>query len=198
MKTQIVNLSNKQAAALSVATLSKGGIVVLPTESSYGIAVDATNRPAVARVYSLKKRSGGKFMPVIVASVAMAKKFFLLNRNALKLCKLFPAPLTLVVKQRGKKLARNLSADRTVAFRVSANKFCRDVSRRLKKPITSTSANISGKEATFSFRKAQKLFAGKVELIIDAGVLPRRKPSTIVNCCAAKPITLRRGAFHFP
>lgn len=172
--------------------------MVLPTESSYGVAVDATNSEAVARVYSLKKRTGSKSMPVIVASVAMAKKFFLLNANALELCKFFPSPLTLVVKQRGKKLAHNVSADRTVAFRVSANKFCRYVSRRLTKPITSTSANLSGKEAVFSFRKAQKLFAGKVELIIDAGVLPRRKPSTIVNCCAEKPITLRRGAFRFP
>ncbi len=194
-KTKILKLSSKKALDVSVAVLRSGGVVILPTESSYGIAVDATNAAAVAKVYRLKKRSGSKFMPVIVASVAMAKKFFNLNKAALVLCKVYPAPLTLVVKQKQGKLSSNISADGTVAFRVPKNKFCRDVSHRLGRPITSTSANISGKEAVFSAAEVKRLFGGKVELIVDAGNLKKWKPSTIVNCVAGKPVVLRKGAF---
>jgi L-threonylcarbamoyladenylate synthase len=136
-------------------------------------------------------------MPVIVASVAMAKKFFLLNKTALQLCNFFPASLTLVVKQKGKKLARNVSSDSTVAFRVPANKFCRDVSEKLGRPITATSANISGKAAVFSIREVKRLFGGKVDLVIDGGKLKKRKPSTIVNCLSKSLVVLRKGAFRF-
>ena len=85
MKTEIIKLNHKNAANPAAAVLKRGGVVILPTESSYGIAVDATNAVAVARIYRLKKRSGSKSVPVIVASIAMAKKYFSLNSNALKL-----------------------------------------------------------------------------------------------------------------
>ncbi|MDP3741686.1 MAG: L-threonylcarbamoyladenylate synthase [Candidatus Micrarchaeota archaeon] len=196
-KTRILKLSNKAAVDVAVAILRSGGVVILPTESSYGIAVDATNAVAVAKVYLLKKRSGGKSMPVIVSSVAMAKKFFNLNKTALKFCKFFPAPLTLVVKQKRGKLARNISSDGTAAFRVPKSKFCRDVSQRLGRPITSTSANISGKQPVFSAVQVKRLFGGKVELIVDAGNLKKRKPSTIVSCTGEKPVVLRKGEFIF-
>lgn len=196
-KTSIIKISDSNAADAAVNVLRLGGIVIIPTESSYGVAVDATNAAAVARVYRLKKRSGSKFMPVIVSSVAMAKKFFSLNKNALKLCKYYPAPLTLVVKQKRGKIARNISSDGTVAFRVPANKFCREVSQKLGRPISATSANLSGKSPFYSIREVRKLFGGKVELIVDGGDLKKRKPSTIINCVGPKPVVLRKGAFHY-
>ena len=196
MKTQTLKQSNKAAVDVAVAVLLGGGVVILPTESSYGIAVDATNSAAVAKVYSLKKRTSSKSMPVIVASVAMAKKFFNLNKTALRFCKYYPAPLTLVVKQKPRKLADNISTNGTVAFRVPKNKFCREVSQKLGRPITSTSANISGKEAVFSAVEVKRLFSEKVDLIIDAGRLKKRKPSTIVDCVAVKQTVLRLGAFR--
>ncbi|MFH1247197.1 MAG: L-threonylcarbamoyladenylate synthase [Candidatus Micrarchaeota archaeon] len=194
--TKIIKLNSKNAATLAAAVLASGGVVIIPTESSYGIAADATNVAAVAKVYCLKKRTREKSLPVIVANVAMAKKFFNLNKAALQLCRFFPAPLTLVVKQRGKKLARNISADGAVAFRVPKHKFCRDVAQKLGRPITSTSANISGKLPVFSLSKVKKLFSGKVDLIIDSGNLKKRKPSTIVNCVSKTLVVLRKGAFE--
>lgn len=195
MKTSVAKIRSKNVASATVAVLRSGGIVIIPTESAYGIAADATNTAAVVKVYRLKKRSKAKFMPIIVASMAMAKKYVSLNRAALNFCKFFPAPLTLVVRQKGKKLATNISTNRSVAFRVPAHKFCREVSHLFGKPVTSTSANISGKAAVFSVNEVKKLFRGKVDLIIDAGNLKKRKPSTIVNCTSKKPVVLRKGAF---
>ncbi len=196
-RIKIINLRNGNAVNAAVAVLRSGGVVILPTESSYGIAVDATNAKAVANVYRLKKRSDAKFMPVIVASVAMAKRFFDLNKTALALCKHYPAPLTIVVKQKPRKLATNISANGTIAFRVPKHKFCREVSQKLGRPITSTSANISGKAAVFSIVEVKRLFGGKVELIIDGGNLKTTKPSTIISCVSEKTIVLRKGAFQF-
>ncbi len=195
MFTNVMKIQNRGAVDAVVAVLRGGGTIILPTESSYGIAADATNKDAVAKVYILKKRIHSKSLPVIVASVAMAKKFFVLNKAALRFCKFFPAPLTLLVRQKRGKLADNVSADNSIAFRVPKNKFCRDVSQKLGRPITSTSANISGKLSVFSSVKAKKLFNGKVELIVDAGNLSRRKPSTIVNCVGRQCI-VRQGAFE--
>ncbi len=194
MKTKILKLSNKDSVDATLAVLRLGGVAVIPTETSYGLAADACNKKAVARIYALKKRTRTKSLPVIVASVAMANRFFLLNKAAQGLCR-FPAPLTLIVRQRGKKLARNISRDDTIAFRVPKNKFCREVSRRAGRPITSTSANISGKQPVFFFSQVKKLFSGRVELIVDAGNLKKSRSSTILNCVASPVQIVRKGAF---
>ncbi len=194
MKTKTVKVSDKKAVSLAASVLRKGGLVIIPTETSYGVAADACSETAVARVYKLKKRLREKALPVIVANIAMACRFFSLDKTALKLCRFFPAPLTLIVKKKAG-LASNISRNGTIAFRIPDHWFCRRLSAELGRPITATSANISGKQQVFSSQQIKKLFAGKVELIVDAGALRRRKSSTIINCAGSGIQVVRRGAF---
>lgn len=184
--------ANSAGLKRAIAVLRAGGIIVFPTETSYGIAADATNSKAVAKVYVVKRRSRVKSLPIIVSNVAMAEKYLQLNPLAQKFLKFFPAPLTLVVPlKKNSKLARNLTSNKKVAFRVPAHDFSRALAAKLQRPVTSTSANCSGKKPLFSPHN----LALPVDLIVDAGKLKEVKPSTIVDCTSREARLIRRGSF---
>jgi tRNA threonylcarbamoyl adenosine modification protein (Sua5/YciO/YrdC/YwlC family) len=169
--------------------LQKGGLVIYPTETSYGIGCDATNSEAIKNVYRLKGRDYAKPLSIIVADVEMAKKYIGINKTAETLVKKFmPGPLTLVAKKRN--LPDELCRE-TIAFRISSNKFATGMTKKLGNPITATSANISGDEPIYEIKKIKLQFKNKADLIIDAGNLEKRKPSTIYDTISRK--ILREG-----
>ncbi len=186
IKTKIVKLSDKKAVARAVQVLRKGSLVIYPTETSYGIAADATNRNAIKRINSLKKRAG-KFMPIIVSDMKMAEKYIVLNKEIKALMKRFmPGPLTLVAKKKKLKTKGMIGG-----FRIPNNRFACRLVKSFGKPITATSANISGEPPIYKIREIRKAFYGKVEMIVDAGNLPKRKPSTVYD--AERKVVIRKG-----
>jgi len=176
MKTEIVKATDNKAIPLAAGILHRGGLIIYPTETSYGIAADATNCNAIKKIDRLKKRAG-KFMPIIVSDMKMAGKYIVLNADIKKLMKKFmPGPLTLVAKKKNMRTARLLGG-----FRIPANEFALKLVKKFGKPITATSANMSGKPQIYEISEIKKIFSGKIDLIIDAGSLPRRKPSTVYD-----------------
>jgi len=177
-------------------------IFIYPTETSYAIGCDATNAAAVRGVFRLKGRERGKPLPLIVASRAMAERYAQFTPLARRLAAHYwPGPLTIVaVGRKPKAGSRRLApgvvaANGTIALRISSHPIARALSRRLGRPMVATSANRSGGPPAFSMRAAQRAFPDARGMwIIDAGALPRRKPSTIVDARGSKPIILRQGA----
>lgn len=169
----------KRAAKAAAGVLAKGGLVIYPTETAYAIGCDATNKHSVKKVYSAKKRPHKKPLSVIFGSLDIAKKYVLLDKTGLALVKHFmPGPFTLVVKPK-KRLAGSPKDE--IAFRIPSGSFARSLAKRFGKPITATSANMSGKKPVYSFQQALEFFDSKVGMIIDAGSLPKRKVSTIFD-----------------
>jgi L-threonylcarbamoyladenylate synthase len=186
----------------AVEILKAGGVVVFPTETAYGLAADATNERAVRRVFAIKGRELGKSFPMIAASVAMVEKYAILSPVLRKLVKKqWPGPLTVVASVRvdtNTSTSVSVSASRsvganghsplrtgvvrggTVAVRVSSHPIARELSRRLGRPIVSTSANLSGQPACYSIRAVKKQLGDKPDFYLDTGRLPKRKPSKIV------------------
>ncbi len=163
----------------AVNILKKGGIIVYPTETSYGLGCDWINKKACRKIYKIKGRMKVKKLSIIVSDLKMAKKYLKINKEHEKLIKKFmPGPLTLI------------SLD-NVAFRISSNKTARNISLMLKKPIVSTSANISGNEDNYRIKNVIKIFSSKVDAIIDGGNLKKRKPSTVFD--VKNKIVVRRG-----
>ncbi|MFH0832412.1 MAG: L-threonylcarbamoyladenylate synthase [Candidatus Aenigmatarchaeota archaeon] len=180
--------AGRRAIDEAVKILKKGGLVIYPSESSYGIGCDATNEKAVKRIFSVKKRSG-KAIPIIVSSIRMAEKYAFLSDDAKKIAeRLMPGPLTLVVKK--KNLPDSLSKE-TVGFRIPSHNFSVKLATSFGKPITATSANLSGNKPIYSIEEVIKLFSNNVDLIIDAGTLPKNKPTTVFDAGSRK--ILRRG-----
>lgn len=182
MKAEILKLNDK-GAFRAVQILSKGGIIVYPTETCYGLGADATNDEAVKKIIDLKKRDTGKKLSVAFSDIRMAKKYLVITKNAEKLIKEFmPGPLTLIVESKEQK---------RVGFRIPNNKFALKIIRKLGKPVTATSANISGEGEIYKIKDVIKIFDGKVDAIIDGGDLKKTKPSTIF--CVVEDRILRKG-----
>lgn len=189
---------NKSAIKNAVNTLQKGGLIIYPTETVYGIGVDATNQRAVEKLTTYKNRPFGKPYSVAVTDIKMAEKYATLNTNAKELYKKFlPGPLTIV--SRGKHvLAKGVeSEDGTLGIRIPKYKLVIDVIKAFGKPITATSANASYKKRPYSIDDILKNIGRKqkalVDLIIDAGTLPRNEPSTVVDTTLDDPVVLRQG-----
>lgn len=179
-----------------------GGSIVFPTETLYGLGAVATNKRAVRKIYLIKGRSAKKLLPVIVGSIGQAKRYFILNRDDLKLMRRFwPGPLSLILKTKSKKLIDAIGSD-TLAVRLSSSKLARDLATFCDAPIVSTSANISGQPGCFTISavKRQLLQADKSarpDLFINGGKLIKSLPSTIISTSRHGPLLIREGKIKF-
>ena len=173
---------------MAIKYLQEGKAVVYPTDTAYGLGVDATNLKAVKQLYKIKGRSFKKPVHVVINGLAMAKKYAKFDRVAEKLFKKFwPGPLTLVLESRiwNTEYGKILSAGAaTIGIRVPNNRFALELVKRFGKPITATSANISGGKTPYTIQDVLSQFQDKKyqpDLCVDAGKLPFIKPSTIVS-----------------
>ncbi len=190
MKAKIVLVKGKNALAAAEEAVREGKVIVYPTETSYGIGCDAGNPRAVQKVHWTKKEPKTKQLIILVPDISFAKKIAKLSKADELIAKQFmPGPLTLVVEK--KKGALNAIAGKTIAFRVSENRFANALAKKFGGAIVSTSANLHGQKPVFSAKKAIKVFGEKVDLIVDAGNLPKRKPSVIFDSKSQK--ILRKG-----
>jgi len=130
---------------LCLTTLQKGGIILYPTDTVWGIGCDATNEEAVAKIFDLKKRVDSKALIVLLGEEAQIAHYVADNNlQIFDYIKGIHKPTT-VIYQKAINLATNLvAADASVAIRITKDAFCKDLMKAFGKPIVSTSANISG------------------------------------------------------
>lgn len=196
--------NNKEKVfSTAIATLKAGGLVIYPTETCYGIAADATNQEAIDRLLRYKTKRGDKPLSIAVTDEKMAKQYVQINSTAKKIYRsLLPGPITVISKGKNK-VARGVESSRgTQAIRIPDYPFVLELIKRFNKPITATSANASYKKTPYAISdivnnlsKKQKQY---LNLIIDAGTLPKRKPSTIIDTTLEDVAVLREGDIKFP
>lgn len=182
----------------AVRVLREGGIVAFPTETFYGLAVDARNRAACDRVFELKGRPGEKALPCIVSGVEQLEETALsLGSAARSLARnLWPGPLTFVVEGRPGLAAASL--DGSIAVRASGLRLGRDLAEALGGPVTATSANRSGSPpATTAGEVLSSGLETGIDLVLDGGPCPGGLPSTIVDVRVSPPRLLREGKVPF-
>lgn len=182
------------------AALRAGQVVAYPTETAYGLAADPDNADAVAQVYRIKGRPDYKPLPLIASDIQMVRKYAKLSGKLAQLAeKHWPGPLTLILSLRGAAVLRprgNPVSQRTVAIRVPASVIARKIATALGHPITSTSANLSGRPTIYSGSGVITTFANRKfqpDIILDAGALPMHLPSTIIALEHGKVKVLRQG-----
>src|SRR3989338_9079965 len=176
------NNPDKNIINHAVKILHRGGVLVIPTETAYGLAADATNAMAVKNIYQIKGRSFKKFLPLICGSLNQVKKYFKLDKKELELFRKYKG-LSVIVETRfipSRKSIYLLKNQKICAVRVSTNKVAQLLACKLGRPITATSANKAGKGSCYAVQDVLKqLKEKKVDLVLDAGKLKKRKPSTI-------------------
>ncbi|MFH1863606.1 MAG: L-threonylcarbamoyladenylate synthase [bacterium] len=189
---------SKGAVEEAVRILRKGGLVIYPTETVYGIGVDATNLKAVEKLNNYKQRPFGKPYSIAVSSQKMAEEYAELNQTAKNLYKQFlPGPVTVVSKGKHKVAPGIESETGTLGIRIPDYELVINIVRALGKPITATSANASYQKRPYAIRDILENISQKqkslIDLIIDAGELPHNEPSTVIDTTLDDPVILRQG-----
>lgn len=148
--------------------LQQGGIILYPTDTVWGIGCDATNADAVAKIYALKRRQESKSMIILVNGERMLYNVFSdIPEVAWNILELSEKPTTLVLDN-PRNVAKNLIApDNTLAMRLVNEPFCYKLMERFKKPIVSTSANISGQPTPLSFSEISPEIVNGVDYAVN-------------------------------
>ena len=200
MKIVSVAEGVSKAALLASGVLRQGGIIVYPTDTLYGLGVDALADAAVDSLYALKGREEGKPIHAVCADLAMIEEYAELNDAARRLAERFlPGALTLVLKKKlgvTGGIARGID---TIGVRIPQNDFCLELARDFGRPYTATSANKSGMSPQASIAAIIEQFGADAEhigLCIDGDTFPLRAPSTVVNIVSGSPVILREGAIE--
>lgn len=175
--------------------LRRGGLIVYPTETLYGIGADATNPEALRRIPLAKQRTDRKPILVIVNSVRMMTPYVeAVSAQARELIDTFwPGPLTLVFRASQQVPMELTQGTGTIGIRIPSSQLCLKLLEHMGVPLTSTSANLSGEKPARTVEEISSALKG-IDLYLDAGKLPESKPSTVVDVAGEVARVVRSGA----
>ncbi|HPJ71676.1 MAG TPA: L-threonylcarbamoyladenylate synthase [bacterium] len=172
-----------RALAAAAAAVRRGGLVVFPTETVYGIGLDGENPAAVERLYRLKGRPPEKPLARLIADPEEARELVAPRWRPL-LARFWPGPLTLVL---------TAPSGRPVGFRCPDHPTARALVRAAGVAFAATSANRSGENPVSTGAAAASIFGDRVDVILDAGAVGGGEPSTVVDLTGERPVVVRTG-----
>lgn len=200
-------ISDPETLERAAEIIARGGVVAVPTETFYGLAVDASQPMATARIFEIKGRPETKALPMMAASFEQVVELCgPLDAATTRAAKAFwPGPLSLVVNaQRLLSVTAERTSNQqpttgspTIAVRVPAHDFVRALAARAGAMLTATSANRTGEPPAETADAVAASLGGLVDLIVDGGATPGGKPSTIADLRGvdgAAPRLVRDGA----
>lgn len=178
------NFVNREDINQALETLKNGGLILYPTDTIWGIGCDATNPEAVEKVFALKERDKSKSMLILLHNDnQLASYVNEIPEVAYELIEATDRPLT-IVYSKAKNLASNaLAEDGSIGIRIVNHPFCQQLLQRFRKPIISTSANISGQASALNFSEISSEIKEAVDYIVEFGQHDTNagKPSLIIK-----------------
>jgi L-threonylcarbamoyladenylate synthase len=162
----------------SLITLRNGGVILYPTDTIWGLGCDATNPSAVEKIFRIKSRSSSKSLLVLVNNDQMLERYVKdIPEIAFELTGVSDDPITIIYTE-GKNLAEGVcSDDGSVGIRICRDEFCNELITRFRKPIVSTSANLTGKPSPENFSSIEKSVIDNVDYVVKHRQNERQKQS---------------------
>ena len=200
-KNHIVGYQPCSVADLNraVAVLNKGGVVAFPTETYYGLAVDPLNPLALNLLFSLKQRDIAKPILTLVddreSLSSLVQEVPVMYLRLME--KFWPGPLTLIFKAKVNLPTLLTAGTSTIGVRQSSHPFARQLLRAFGRPITATSANISGQDAAVDAYGVKAQFGNRIDMVFDGGKAPGVLGSTIVGHEGSKLKLIREGIIPY-
>ena len=189
MRISCNNVGIQKAAQI----INKGGIVIFPTDTVYGIGCDPYNQKAVLSLYKIKKREKTKPLPVIGYSKKELEKIAEFNDKAEKIAEMFwPGPITLILKVKDENIKKSLGLGKKIAVRVPNNQCVLSLLKECKL-LVATSANISGTTSLTDPNDCKRDLNG-YDLLLDGGILSDNGESTIVEIDENELRVVRSGS----
>ncbi|HYD34979.1 MAG TPA: L-threonylcarbamoyladenylate synthase [Vitreimonas sp.] len=197
-KIDIHTTPRDQVIAETIAILRAGGLVIFPTETTYGAGVDALNQTAVDKLLAYKARREGKPLSIAVTDPAMAAQYVEVNDSARKLYERFlPGPVTVVSKSVGTVAQGVASEFGTLGVRIPDYPLVVEIVKAYGRPMTATSANASDAKRPYTvtdiFDGLSEKQKSLIDLVLDAGQLPPNPPSTVIDTTLSTPVVFRQG-----
>jgi L-threonylcarbamoyladenylate synthase len=190
--------SEEKILTRAVEILAEGGIIAYPTETFYGLGADATNQKAIEKIFAVKGRD---FKNPVSLIIGQTEDIYPLVQNisesAKKLMAAFwPGALTIVFQASNKISPLLTAGSGKIGLRVSSHPIAIGIVQKLKRPLTATSANLSGAPECTRASEVAKQIGDKIDAIIDLGDTPGTAGSTIIDVTCDPPVILRKGTIN--
>lgn len=152
----------------AIDVLKKGGVILYPTDTIWGIGCDATNPAAVEKIYKIKQRAESKAMLVLINDSSQLDKYVeTVPDIAYELIDVAVKPLTIIYDEAIGLASNLIASDGSIGIRVTKEEFSHQLCKRFRKPIVSTSANVSGKKSPATFREIDNAILESVDYVVN-------------------------------
>lgn len=200
MDSLLLDARSAQTIAQAVTILRRGAVIVLPTDTVYGIGAMAFNAQAVAQIFTIKNRPPQKAIPIFIPSIdGLPQICHTIPEMAWPLlARYWPGALTVILPAQPSLPGIVTNHGQTVAVRMPNHPAVIALLTELGEPLAVTSANCSGHPTPNTAIGVQKEFAGQLPLILDDGPSPTNTPSTILDLTQSPPEILRQGTLFLP
>jgi L-threonylcarbamoyladenylate synthase len=191
------NSPKKEDIALIARTLKAGKVVVLPTDTIYGLSCLATSKKGIEKIHKIKRSDPDKPLIILVNSLKMLKQYANISQKQCECLRNFWSPLareieckiarekskptTLILEAKDGRLSFASAKQSSIAVRLQKNEINYKIIRELGFPIVSTSLNISGAKSISSLNSIDKVFKVKPDLVVDAGKIENKNPSRLID-----------------
>lgn len=198
IRVDVDNLT-EESLLPAVEILRSGGVVAYPTETFYGLGVDALNPEAIKKIFAIKNREISQpILALIPGKDHLSRYVHAIPKAAFQLIEDFwPGPLTLVFFSSSLIPPILTAHTQKIALRISSHPVAQTLTSMLNTPLTSTSANISGAHSPITSDEVLHQLAGKIDLIVDGGPTSGGMPSTIIDVTFSPPQLVREGAIPY-
>lgn len=202
---KILNVNKESTKIIikeTIKVLKNQGLVIFPSDTVYGALVDAKNEKAVKKLIDFKNRPPGKPISVFVKDFSMINHLVYVNEKQRQILKeILPGSFTVILPSKNKVSSLLESEKKTLGIRLVDYHLINELLKKYNNPITATSANLGGKSPHYSIESLLNQLPDykkqMIDLIVDAGKLPRNKPSTIIDLSQSKIKILRQGDLYF-
>lgn len=179
-------------AKKAVEVLKSDGVIIFPTETTYGVGCRVGSEKAITRLYEIKKRDSKKPTSIVVRDLSQAREFGVFDQDAEKLARHFwPGPLTLVVAATTK-VSKLISNQGTIGIRQPSHATLLDILTELGEPILAPSANFAGEPTPTNLASVDSRLKAMVDYVVDESA-GGEKPSTVIDLTKKRPSLLREG-----
>ena len=181
--------------ATAVDFLVKGQVIAYPTETIYGLGADVCNAKAVKRIYELKPRDPGLPISILISDLAMLRDCIeeVSDRALALVQKFWPGPLTVLFPASAKFSKSLITNTGRIGIRISSNPIATAIVKKLGRPLTTTSANLSDFPPSLNVKHIKKYFAEKIPCVIDGGECVPSRGSTVVDVTDETMRIVREG-----
>jgi L-threonylcarbamoyladenylate synthase len=199
MKTRVLTVNRQmpewEHVKVAGDVITSGGIVCLPTDTTYGFAASIYFKEAIDRLRAMKGRGPLDPFVIIVSDMGMVSELVtrITTRHRRLMEVYWPGPLTIVFEASDRVPDYLVGSDGTVALRIPNDTLTQSVLRACSQPLAAPSANLRGRHPALEPDEVLRCFSGKIDLLLDGGDMESREPSTIVAVRASSCEVLRQG-----